>query len=1142
MHAKTGQVTIFIILGLVLVASIGVFLFYQTPEEQQIPETIDKASVTQYVNTCLKNVAENIVAKISMQGGMYNPIVYRTYEGNNISYWCYGESPNQCVNAVLTKEDIAGQIIYGIKQEINSCLDFQAFEDQGYAVTKGALDGTAVIQDNEIDITLTYPLKIKKSSEVTVDSFQAVIPSSLGALYTVAHDIINSEAEHESFNTVSYTINHTSIQIKKSKPYPAIIYTLTKEDTILQFAVQGVETVGSDVRFGMSEPLYGCCYVDSVCYANTPSTVCTQKNGIYESLPCSCDTAQLAIPEQCNGQCADCKSHKNGESWCEYDAQTGEGKDVVGSRQYLYSCINGEVVHEECRDYREEICVEAGNKAVCRPNRWQDCTVCTTEQCCENTEERDCHWQNNVCTPYVPPGFKFWEYNGLEYCSLANTQQTCSGLSCSQEAVDAAAIICYSHGDCGNYKNVKGILTTNGFFTSNFKYEPSEEIYDIDQYADPLALPMTVQKQKPLMTQPITQAADIFVEMITAAYRFVNQWVDITVPNYLNPFTKNPKIEVVEVSFCMPWQAPNTAQYCSGCGSGAKPCTEYWCKSLGKKCVYEENNGYPRCTEVSKEKQKPFSMSVTQIPSAYTATEKTLAVQDIKYQGYTITPALVPYSLFTIGINTSVQSICHIDYAPKAEYFDQPVFVMGNAEYAENHVLTMRVPPQIIIPQKLKESLNLTTAEQIVHAFIEPEELLENYETKFPAVFSVYNTVTGNDLAEELAPSVNHLLSLIDDVESSYPYYENLSITLMDKFDKGGYYLFVSCEDRYGNQQEKELFLEIDISNATEDNTPPSIVEFNPDNGATLSESPTIPLTIYTDEPADCHYDASNKPYAEMENAFTCKNSMYDVVAVAGGSYECTTILTETPIYIICADNPGNQEQYAINIQYSNTSGVDGRLSSPYIPENEENPLEEYAEYIAINETENATSIAVSRYLLSEQTTTFNITKENVSVQLYLDDTMVCTLSNATDMQNMACTDSDETNKGEYVCEANVLVTEKQEYTIICKASQKEQNSMESIHYTVTKAEPLKITSIMPANNEEVGKETAVTVSTSSSDSIHCGYAAYGSVEYTAMESIADNAYTAMITSLKQGYNTYTIYCTDSYGNTAEEVVSWYVK
>ena len=60
----------------------------------------------------------------------------------------------------------------------------------------------------------------------------------------------------------------------------------------------------------------------------------------------------------------DCKdglrTRKNGESWCLYDGQVGNGRDVVGSRHFRRLCINGELKTEPCADYRKEICVRDG--------------------------------------------------------------------------------------------------------------------------------------------------------------------------------------------------------------------------------------------------------------------------------------------------------------------------------------------------------------------------------------------------------------------------------------------------------------------------------------------------------------------------------------------------------------------------------------------------------------------------------------------------------------------------------------------------------------------------------------------------------------------------------------------------------------
>lgn len=1204
---KKAQITLFMIIGLFLLLSLGLFLYYKSAAEEKpvVLQAIDTASLTSYVESCIEATGKEVVETVALQGGIYEPVFYKTYQGANISYWCYGESPNQCVNALLLKEDIAAQIILGIRDKLPNCFDFKTMEQQGYTITEGSFDSTVIIRKDAIDISLEYPITMKKKDEEAIaESFHATLQSSLGELYDTALFILNQEATEGLFDTTDFVINHTDISIEKQKPYPATIYVLQKKDNerndfIMQFAIQGLDTAENpgEVLLGKQETLYGCCYAgaENNCYANTPSIVCKQKQGRYETAPCTCDEpAELKENKQhlCNNKdCSDCGTRKHGESWCGYDRETGKGKDATGSRHVLYFCSDGKIMEELCREYREEICVEEdtfidnekATKALCRPNRWQDCAACSTESCCENTEERDCYWNEALaslessCVPYVPPGFKFWEFKGAEICSRATTEKTCSGLYCSQEWVNAGAISCSSQGDCGNWRNTENILTEKGFFTTNMRYDPEEEIYDWRGEAEPItSLPLHIKKQTLLLEAPTAESADLFVEMLSAAYRFVNQWVDITVPNYLNPFTKHPKIEVLEINYCSTWQAPNTDEYCGQCDAeGMGRCTEYKCRSLGKKCVYEETNGYSFCAPVSKEKQKPFTIKLdaAKLPTSFTAEKTMLSIDDKNYSGYAISPALTPYKLFTVAIETSTATICHLDYVPQTEYFDPPVFMFGTAEYAIQHNITMRVPPGVSIPEKLKTGLNLTTGEAIFDAITAPEELLENYEEKFPAVFSTYETITGNDLAEELEPYVKKAEQFIEEVQDTYPFYENMSITLLDKWNSNGYYLFVTCEDRYGNAQENEFFIEINISNTTEDTTAPSIVAFAPENnGEVAAAADAIQVFLYIDEPAECRYDKEDKEYQAMEYAFTCKNEIYDLVSVAGGSYECSTTLeTEenTTIFIRCADNPGMTETYLFAIQGSFTNSVEGQLYTAAIPESVENPLEEYAAYIAVEENNetNSSNILVSGYLLSDTSVTiFNTTKQNTTVHLYIDEKRECVLTEkatetATEVKiSLQCeeTANAEQQKGLYDCATEVSISlpteereenetlifpEAEEYEISCKAPAKEQNVNEkAVVYSLVKSESLQIKDITPKNNEEVEKKTALTVTTTDSEEIICGYATYGSLEFIEMKKATETVFTAMLSDLEKGYNTFSIYCRDAYGNSVEEIVTFYVK
>ena len=138
---------------------------------------------------------------------------------------------------------------------------------------------------------------------------------------------------------------------------------------------------------------------------------------------------------------------KNGESWCEYDINPGKwnkgdiplgrSKDLPGSRYYRGICINGKVLVEPCKDYREEWCVddettvgdEEYHVAACIVNKWQDCLAQTSKSDCENYYVRDCRWidfgdDEGYCLPYIPPGFRFWEGEGTDICGAANSECT----------------------------------------------------------------------------------------------------------------------------------------------------------------------------------------------------------------------------------------------------------------------------------------------------------------------------------------------------------------------------------------------------------------------------------------------------------------------------------------------------------------------------------------------------------------------------------------------------------------------------------------------------------------------------------------------------------------------------------------------
>jgi len=198
----------------------------------------------------------------------------------------------------------------------------------------------------------------------------------------------------------------------------------------------------------------------------------------------------------CEDENGDLRRH--GESWCVYDdAGSKDALDnSVGSRFFKHICVNGEVLLEQCEDFRNEVCIEqvaqsAGipySQAGCRVNRWRDCVFQNESSECENTDKRDCSWidGNNFavtaeniaisvnpdragerrggCFPKNTPGLKFWEGEdaqkacnlGSTGCSIIFSEDIFGSISPEENIhclenqwLEDKEKICKSLGDCG---------------------------------------------------------------------------------------------------------------------------------------------------------------------------------------------------------------------------------------------------------------------------------------------------------------------------------------------------------------------------------------------------------------------------------------------------------------------------------------------------------------------------------------------------------------------------------------------------------------------------------------------------------------------------------------------------------------------
>jgi hypothetical protein len=256
---KRGQVTIFIILGIVIVAIILLVLYgRQTVFFSPTPENLQQEliSVQDHVISCLGDVAPGCIEKISMQGGYYETPsnTYRLWNDTSVSYLCYNKANDpRCINRALTLGILQGEIKKCIDAQLGPlgiCLNVKQFESFGKPVKITAPQQPSVNvevgQDNVL-LSLDYPIEIESTRDETKFNLDEPIELNLayplGRLYDLAvNQIVDAEAQFGDFEQFLYMITKKGqFIIYKDKPYPDKLYRIKTRDhpLLFQFYIEG---------------------------------------------------------------------------------------------------------------------------------------------------------------------------------------------------------------------------------------------------------------------------------------------------------------------------------------------------------------------------------------------------------------------------------------------------------------------------------------------------------------------------------------------------------------------------------------------------------------------------------------------------------------------------------------------------------------------------------------------------------------------------------------------------------------------------------------------------------------------------------------------------------------------------------------
>jgi len=243
---QSGQVTIFIIIGIIIVAAaLLIYSFY--PQIQSSLGGVQEQNPQSYIQSCVENDLKNTVNQISNQGGSFNPTDnYVLYNDIKIEFLCYtGEYYRPCIiQQPMLKEHIESEIKNVMDSKVDACFTSlkNSYEGRGYTVTLQSGVKNFELLPSRVVATLNYSLTLTKGTDVEkYNSFIISLNNNLYELSSIATSILNWESLYGDAETTTYMTYYHDLKVeKKFGADGAKIYILTNRNTgnKFQFAVR----------------------------------------------------------------------------------------------------------------------------------------------------------------------------------------------------------------------------------------------------------------------------------------------------------------------------------------------------------------------------------------------------------------------------------------------------------------------------------------------------------------------------------------------------------------------------------------------------------------------------------------------------------------------------------------------------------------------------------------------------------------------------------------------------------------------------------------------------------------------------------------------------------------------------------------
>jgi hypothetical protein len=213
---KKGQVTLFIILGIIIVVVVlSIFFFRGKVSSPKISPNIEPIQAN-FLNCIERGTLAGISILESKGGYIENPLfvpgsTYMPFSseldflGVQIPYWYYISGNNLEYEQIPSLQDMEKQLENYLEQKLINC-NFEEYKNQGYSIENENLEVDVSIDDESVFVEVNSDLNVGFENEIyLMEDFSVEVDSFLGTLYEDAKKIY--ELEMENYFLENYSLD-----------------------------------------------------------------------------------------------------------------------------------------------------------------------------------------------------------------------------------------------------------------------------------------------------------------------------------------------------------------------------------------------------------------------------------------------------------------------------------------------------------------------------------------------------------------------------------------------------------------------------------------------------------------------------------------------------------------------------------------------------------------------------------------------------------------------------------------------------------------------------------------------------------------------------------------------------------------------